>query len=147
MKNITLEEIKTRVEKMDFRMLLKMKLAYEITKTLRGKDEAKKAQQEWFCRSVLKRLPDGMSPSAGGMTATAPEDIPSYKIKSPLSVMAALVASGLATSKNDARRLIEQGGVKVDGNVVQDVNEKVKAGVVIQKGKRHFVRLVGKRRR
>ena len=53
-----------------------------------------------------------------------------------------LVASELVSSKTDARRQIEQGGVKVNGEVVTDVKTEVKRGVVIQKGKRHFIKIV-----
>ena len=53
-----------------------------------------------------------------------------------------LPASQLVISKMQARRLIEQGGVKVDGKVVKDANATVKAGTVIQKGKRFFVRVI-----
>lgn len=73
-----------------------------------------------------------------------PTDIPEYKIKSPMSIVDVLVESGLAKSKSDARRLIEGGGVKLDGAVVENSEHKVeptKAGVLIQKGKRHFVRV------
>jgi tyrosyl-tRNA synthetase len=72
-----------------------------------------------------------------------PEEIPEFKMQnSKLKIVDALVESGLVQSKNDARRQIEQGGVKVDGKVVTDVGATVKAPAVLQKGKRHFVRLV-----
>ncbi len=60
----------------------------------------------------------------------------------------ALVAAGLAASKGDARRLVTQGGVKVNGAVAADPMAAVEIGsepVVIQKGKRHFVRLIEKK--
>ena len=55
-----------------------------------------------------------------------------------------LVKVKLATSRSKARRLIEQGGVKVDGIVIKDVNKTVEAtenGVLLQKGKRGFARV------
>ncbi|MFN2466019.1 MAG: tyrosine--tRNA ligase [Candidatus Dormibacteria bacterium] len=60
------------------------------------------------------------------------------------SVAAALAQTGLAKSLSDARRLISQGGVKVDGRPVTDVNYKFDAtpGAVLQVGKRHFARVV-----
>ncbi|MFH2232312.1 MAG: S4 domain-containing protein, partial [Patescibacteria group bacterium] len=57
------------------------------------------------------------------------------------SLIDALVTTKLVTSNSEARRAIEQGGVKVDEKVVKDITAKVKAPVTIQKGKRHFVRL------
>ncbi|MBU1033239.1 tyrosine--tRNA ligase [Patescibacteria group bacterium] len=72
----------------------------------------------------------------------APEDIPVVKIgKGSTSLIDALVTTKLVTSNSEARRAIEQGGVKVDEKVVKDITAKVKAPVTIQKGKRHFVRL------
>ncbi len=53
--------------------------------------------------------------------------------------------SGLpaATNLGEADEFeIEQGGVKVDGEVVKDITATVKAPSVIQKGKRHFVKLI-----
>lgn len=56
-----------------------------------------------------------------------------------------LVMCGLASSTSEARRLISQGGVKVGGGVVQDVDQELPVerldGLVIQKGKRHFRRI------
>ncbi len=71
-----------------------------------------------------------------------PDEIPELKVKDRMSLVDALVASGLCSSKSDARRQIEQGGVKVDDEVVKDPNTNVRKGFVIQKGKRHFVKLV-----
>lgn len=73
----------------------------------------------------------------------APEEMESLKLEArSLKLVDALVASKMVPSKTEARRQIEQGGVKVDEQVVKDVNAEVKQGSVIQKGKRHFVKLV-----
>jgi len=61
----------------------------------------------------------------------------------PARLLEVLVAAGFVQSKGDARRQIEQGGVKVDGEVVRDLNATVAPGSVIQKGPRHFARVVG----
>lgn len=71
-----------------------------------------------------------------------PDEMASLKVKGMMKLVDVLVESKLVTSKSDARRQIEQGGVKVDEDVVKDVNAEVKKGSVIQKGKRHFVKLV-----
>lgn len=71
-----------------------------------------------------------------------PDDIPTLKVKAGMTIVDVLVASKLVASKTDARRQIEQGGVKVDGKVIKDINAEVSQGSVIQKGKRHFVKLV-----
>lgn len=52
-----------------------------------------------------------------------------------------LVAAGFAASNGEAKRVIEQGGVKVDGATVKDVNAVVPVGSMIQKGPRHFARV------
>jgi tyrosyl-tRNA synthetase len=72
----------------------------------------------------------------------APEEIPELKIKSPMPILDVLVAAKFVSSKSDARRVLEEGGVKVDGKVVEDTKFEVQAGSLIQKGKRHFVRIV-----
>lgn len=72
----------------------------------------------------------------------APKDMPTLNIRKGMTLIDALVASGLVSSKSDARRQIEQGGVKVDGEVVKDMNARAVPRSVLQKGKRHFVKLV-----
>ncbi|TAL49841.1 tyrosine--tRNA ligase [Patescibacteria group bacterium] len=75
-----------------------------------------------------------------------PEEIMDHRIDGPMSIVDVLVASGLAKSKSEARRLIEGGGVKAGEEVVQDpeqIIEPTREGIVIQKGKRYFVRIVG----
>ena len=54
---------------------------------------------------------------------------------------------GLTASKGEARRLIEQGGIKIDGSAVNDINKIIEItanGVLVQRGKRGFVRVVKK---
>ncbi len=70
-----------------------------------------------------------------------PDEIPEHKVSGSMTVVEALVETKLAKSKSDARRLIEGGGVKVDEKVVTDPEQEVSSGTLIQKGKRHFVRL------
>ncbi len=75
-----------------------------------------------------------------------PTDLPVLSTgKGKMGIIDVLVESGLVASRGEARRQIEQGGVKVDGEVVTDINLKVvgsKDGVLVQKGKRFFVKLV-----
>ncbi|MBI2473309.1 tyrosine--tRNA ligase [Candidatus Uhrbacteria bacterium] len=74
-----------------------------------------------------------------------PDEIEEHKISKTLSITDILVHSGLATSKSEARRLIAGGGVKVNETVVQDAEQMIEPsleGVLIQKGKRHFVRII-----
>ncbi len=71
-----------------------------------------------------------------------PEDMPEMKVAGAMKLIDVLVAGGLVTSKSEARRQIEQGGVKVNGIIVQDLEATVSGGEVIQKGKRHFVKVI-----
>ncbi|OGM01519.1 tyrosine--tRNA ligase [Candidatus Uhrbacteria bacterium RIFOXYC2_FULL_47_19] len=76
-----------------------------------------------------------------------PEEIPELAVEDGITLVDVLVMTGFVTSKGEARRVIEQGGVKVDDQVITDINALVDikdGGTVIQKGKRHFVRLIKK---
>ncbi len=110
--------------------ILKMLLAYKITEMYHGKQSAI-AAEESFKQVFQERL--------------NPDDIPAFKIKER-NIIEVLVATKLATSKSEARRLIAQGGIKVDGKQIKDEDFEIKKvdqdGVVIQKGKRHFVKIV-----
>jgi tyrosyl-tRNA synthetase len=79
-----------------------------------------------------------------GVTPATMPEVPASRFEERGSVAAALAESGLAKSLSDARRLISQGGVKVDGTPVTDVNYKFDPapGSVLQVGKRHFARVV-----
>ena len=71
-----------------------------------------------------------------------PDDVPEYKWTGPMTIVELLVATKLAASKSEARRLVDDGGVKIDNEVVATYDQAVAAGQLIQKGKRHFVKTV-----
>ncbi|MCX6742940.1 MAG: tyrosine--tRNA ligase [Candidatus Parcubacteria bacterium] len=79
-----------------------------------------------------------------------PEDIPTYKLSAgsvnlilKRNIINVLVKTGLASSNSDARRLIEQKGIKVDDKIIEDVKQTISTGEhLIQKGKRFFVRVI-----
>jgi tyrosyl-tRNA synthetase len=72
-----------------------------------------------------------------------PEEVAECQVpNAKIGLVDALLLAKLVSSKTDARKQIEQGGVKVDGDVVRDVAAMVRVPALIQKGKRHFVRLV-----
>jgi tyrosyl-tRNA synthetase len=74
-----------------------------------------------------------------------PEEMPEIQLSEPMAVPELLVVAGLCPSKSDGRRLVEQGGVRIDGELVESVNQVVAPGEkVLQAGKRRFVRLVPK---
>lgn len=75
---------------------------------------------------------------------SVPTDMPEITIQKTTSLIMALVESKLAASTSDARRNIEQGGIKIDGKVVTDPNMALpnKKSVVLQRGKRQFCKII-----
>ncbi len=72
-----------------------------------------------------------------------PQDMPEVKVEAGTLVSAVIVQHQIAKSKNEARRLIDQGGVKLDGNKVeQDIPLNIEQPAVLQVGKRHFLKLI-----
>jgi len=74
----------------------------------------------------------------------APEDMPEATLDGPLALMKALSGAGLAASNSEARRLIQQGAVSIDGERVNDPFFEVaprEAPYVVKVGKRRFARL------
>ena len=68
-----------------------------------------------------------------------------FTVAAPMNILDVLVATKLATSRSEGKQLITGGGVKLDDVAVTDMNTSVdpaKLPAVLQKGKRHFVRLV-----
>ncbi|MFN3416032.1 MAG: tyrosine--tRNA ligase [Caldimonas sp.] len=105
----------------------KVMLAKEITTRFHSAAAADAAEQDFVNRSK------------GGI----PEDIPEVQLGgAPLGIGTLLKQAGLAPSTSEALRLIEQGGVRIDGAVVSDKALKVQAGrFVVQVGKRRFARV------
>ena len=110
---------------------LKMKLAFEIVKINSGEKAAQKAQ-DYFVKTVQKK--------------EAPDTITNYQLSiTNIKLIELLAETGLAKSKGEARRLIKQNGIKIDGKVVGDVDMDVeinKKGVLLQRGKRKFLRII-----
>jgi tyrosyl-tRNA synthetase len=105
----------------------KVLLAKEITTRFHSAAAADAAEQDFNNRS------------RGGI----PDDIPEVQISgAPLGVAALLKQTQLAPSTSEANRLIDGGGVRVDGSVVGERGLKLPAGTfVLQVGKRKFVRV------
>jgi tyrosyl-tRNA synthetase len=105
----------------------KVLLAKEITARFHSAAAAEAAHEDFQRRA------------AGGI----PDDIPEVALAgAPLAIGNLLKQAGLVPSTSEAMRLIEQGGVRVDGGVVSDKGLKLGAGtVVVQVGKRKFARV------
>ena len=105
----------------------KVALAKEITTRFHSADAADAAEQDFINRSK------------GGI----PEDIPALSLSgAPIGIGALLKQANLAPSSSEANRLIDGGGVRIDGTVISDRGLKVEAGTfVLQVGKRKFARV------
>ena len=107
----------------------KEKLAREIVTLFHGKVLAEKVAREF--KQVFREKKN-------------PSFIPEIRIaKTSLTLAELVLEAGFASSKSAARRLIEQGGIKIDKKVEDDPNSLVqlKKGMVLQAGKRRFVRI------
>lgn len=74
--------------------------------------------------------------NATAQGALSGEAVPETRIAQGSSIVDALVSAGLAKSRNDARRLISQGGVRINGETIADINYQPQAGDNLQAGKR-----------
>jgi tyrosyl-tRNA synthetase len=125
---LSLKEIKEIMQKKP--KDAKMRLAYEITKIFHGEEQAKKAEQ-YFVNLFQKNK--------------KPENIKEYKTeKNKINIVDLLNNCGLAKSKSEARRLIKQGGVKIDDQKLKEEKEITipEEGLILQKGKRNFRKII-----
>ena len=114
-------------------------LAFELTKLVHGEEEAAKAQEG--ARALF---------AAGAST----ENIPAFELseedftEGTIDILSILNKSGLAASRSEARRNVEQGGVSVDGNPVKDIKAVFSReqfagdGVVVKRGKKNFKKII-----
>jgi len=127
------EEVRSIAEGLAERRLhprdVKMRLAREIVTAYHSRDAAERAEAE-FVRVFRHH--------------DLPEEVPAFRVApGPVWLPRLMVEAGLAPSTSEARRLIQQGGVKVDGIPVADPTAEIVPveGMVIKAGKRRFVRL------
>ena len=108
-------------------------LAYELTKLVHGQEEADKALQ------AAKNLFAGIGDDS---------NMPSVEVEAPeeVNILDLLVKAELATSKSEARRLVEQGGITIDGEKKTNPSEVIKftQDLKIKKGKKVFVKVIKK---
>ncbi|MEZ4522876.1 MAG: tyrosine--tRNA ligase [Thermomicrobiales bacterium] len=73
-----------------------------------------------------------------------PEEMPEVNIGYPATIVEMLRAAGFAGSNNEARRLVEQGGVRIDGERVEGTDDELSfdSPIVLQAGRRRFARLI-----
>ncbi|MFN3134877.1 MAG: tyrosine--tRNA ligase [Candidatus Kryptonium sp.] len=110
---------------------LKRKLAWELVRMYHGAEAANKAQDEFDKIFVKKEIPD---------------EIEEFEIDSKdekIRLVDLLVHTKLASSKSEAKRLIQLGGVSIDGNRINDIDTivELKEPFVIKVGKRKFLKI------
>jgi tyrosyl-tRNA synthetase len=114
-------------------------LAFELTKLVHGEDEAKRADET--AKSIF----------TGGDAENMPvAELSNENFKDGgIDIVSLVFAAGLATSKSDARRAVEQGGVSVNGEKVSAIDTVIardifNEGLVLKKGKKSFKKVVVK---
>lgn len=127
---LTKEEIESIMEeqnKAPEKRVAQKALAFEVVKDLNGEKEAEKARvtsEEIFSGKVH-------------------DDMPTVKVEfDEMNILDLLVSTKLAPSKSEARRLVEQGGIKVNNEKVEDPNFIVKIdNLVVSKGKKVIIKV------
>lgn len=113
-------------------------LAFELTKMIHGEEEAVKAQES--ARALFTKGNAADMPTA----VLSAEDLKEDSI----DILSILVKSGLVPTRNEGRRAVEQGGVSVDGEKIEDIKasftkERLEGdGVVVKRGKKNFRKVV-----
>ncbi len=132
---LPMEEVRSLTRHKDERMnTAKEVLAYEVTKLIHGEDEAHKAQNA--ARALFTQgVSDDNMPST---------PVSADEISEGIDIVSLLIKCGIASSKSEARRLIAQGGITVDGNKIdmpdmliteEDFEE---GSLIIRKGKKIY---------
>ncbi len=107
---------------------LKMRLARDIVTQFHGADAARAAEEE-FIRVFSKR--------------ELPSDMPTFAMQAAMPIVDLIVAADLAPSKSEARRLVQQGGVRLDDEKVEKIDAMIPAReAVLRVGRLKFVKLV-----
>lgn len=108
---------------------IKMQLAHTITEEYHGKEGADKAQEEFINVVSNKGIP---------------EDIEEVRVEDGKNILDLLTELKFAASRGEAKRLIQGGGVKINGEKIADMGYTfaIKDSVILQAGKRKFAKLV-----
>ena len=115
---------------------LKMRLGWEIVRIYHGETEANQAKEEFVRMFQKKEVPD---------------DMPEYSLTElgaetdgTIDIVSLMINTSVASSRGEARRLIEQGGLRVNDQKVSDGQAVIKlsTGDIIKVGKRKFVKII-----
>ena len=105
---------------------VKMMLAREITGSFYNDDRAELAEQAFIRQFQKKEIP---------------EEMPEFILGQEMTLLELLENASLVKSRSDARRLISQNGVRLDGVILNDAHMLMQDAGVLQVGKRQFIRL------
>ena len=124
-----LAEVKSKLEAGENPRNIKDILAQKIVSAYYSEAEAKQASENFVNLFKKKEIPD---------------DMPEFKLNGDNKLADVMVAAGLCATKGEAKRLVQGGGVKLDGEKLADPMQELNGigGEVLQAGKRKFVKLV-----
>ncbi len=126
--SVQIEKYKNALDKGENPRNIKARLAYEIVKLYHGKESATFAREEFEKVFSKKELP---------------AEIPEVKISGSYKLPLLLIELGAVSSKSEARRMIEQGGLKVDNTKLTDPNSEITLyeGMIIQVGRLKYFKI------
>ena len=125
-----IQEIETKLAKGDNPMIHKKRLAYELVKTLNSKSDAKNAEQ--YFETIFQQKKSSSS------------DIPKLEISpKEVKITELLKITGLVNSNSEAKRIISQNAVDINGINVNDINQIIKPTneMIIKVGKHRIIKL------
>ena len=118
---------KEDLENKDFNpMALKKRLAGEIVAQLYSRKEAGQAEEHFRKTVQQKELPD---------------EIQEFPLTGELTLSRLLVEAAMTASRGEANRLIQQGGVSIDGEKITDANHKIMKNIIVKVGKRRYLKI------
>jgi tyrosyl-tRNA synthetase len=126
------DDIQAKIAAGENPMVYKKQLAHRVVAWCFGEDAADRAAEHFASVHQQGELPE--------------EIVEFSRASGDVALLDLLVETGLAPSKSEARRQVEQNGVKVQGETMSDVKAMVsvtKEGILLQKGKRSFVKVIG----
>lgn len=106
--------------------VIKQRLAREIVSLYHGSEIAKEEEVEFNSVFAKKELPD---------------DMPEFVMTEPMKIIDILTASKTCASGGEARRMIKQNAVSIDGEKVKDIFAEIDKEVTIKVGKRRFLKV------
>jgi len=139
--SISIEEIRRLSDaRQTHPMEAKKRLAVEVTTGFHGREAADHARREW--ESIHQK-------KAATGELVVPADTPTVELPRAglqdgrMPTLKLIVEAGFAATNSEARRLVDEGGIRLNGEVVKDAlgTLEVKEGDVLQRGKRKFVRV------